>query len=98
MPAYLFQLELPQGDLVEKEVLAAQKEHINQLFLDGKIRSYSVAINNATIWCVMEAEEEQGAMDLVLRFPIYPLCTDVTNHALQIHHTQPYILPDISLN
>ncbi len=99
MPAYLFQLELPQGNhQITEEVIAAQEEHINHLFVEGKMRSYSIAANSIMIWCVVEVGSEQEAMDIVSKFPIYPHCTDVTHHTLQVNHNQPYILPDISLN
>jgi muconolactone delta-isomerase len=100
MPEYLFHLELPVTDDAQKkkEVAGEQEEHINQLFVQGKMRSYSVDATETMIWCVLEAASEQEAMDLVSKFPIYPLCTDVVHHTLHVNHNQAYILPDISLN
>ena len=98
MSAYLFQLEL--SDFTD-EVAAAvptHREHINKLFSDGLILSYSVSVHRNMIWCVINAEDEQQAMEMVLAFPLYPHFSEVSCHPLLFHNTLPATLPGISLN
>ena len=98
MSAYLFQLEL--SDFTD-EVAAAvptHREHINKLFSYGLILSYSVSVHRNMIWCVINAEDEQQAMEMVLAFPLYPYFSEVSCHPLLFHNTLPATLPGISLN
>jgi uncharacterized protein YciI len=98
MPAYLFHLEL--ADLTEETVatIPAHREHINKLFAAGRILSYSVSVHRNMIWCVINAEDEQEAMEMVLGFPLYKYFTEVSCHPLLFHNTLPSTLPAISLN
>jgi hypothetical protein len=98
MAAYLFELELP--DITEDVITAIPKhrEQIGKLFTEGRLLSYSVSVNRNLIWCVVNAEDEQQAMEMVLSFPLYQYFTDVTCHPLLFHSTAPTALPAISLN
>ncbi|RYE23755.1 MAG: hypothetical protein EOP51_09605 [Sphingobacteriales bacterium] len=98
MAEFLFHLELPHGDKQLKEEVPGQEDHINQLFEQGRVRSYSMAAGRTMLWCVVEADTEQEAMDIVSKFPVYPFCVDVVHHTLMLHQDKPYALPDISLN
>lgn len=98
MAAYLFHFELPEFTDLLSAVIPVHREHINKLFSEGRIVSYSVSINRNMIWCVVNAEDEQEAMEMVLAFPLYQYFTDVTCHPLLFHNTLPATLPGISLN
>ncbi len=98
MAAYLFQLELSEFTDAIRAVVPAHRAHINKLFSEGRILSYSVSINRNLIWCVINAEDEQEAMEMVLAFPLYPHFVEVFCHALLFHNTLPATLPGISLN
>jgi len=50
------------------------------------------------IWCVVNTEDEQEAMEMVLAFPLYPHFSEVACHPLLFHNTLPATLPGISLN
>jgi len=98
MAAYLFQLELPEFNDELSAVIPVHREHINKLFSEGRILSYSVSAARNMVWCVINAEDEQEAMEMVLSFPLYQYFTDVTCHPLLFHNTLPATLPGISLN
>ena len=98
MAAYLFQFELPEFTQEITAVIPKHREHINKLFAEGRILSYSVSIHRNLIWCVINAEDEQEAMEMVLAFPLYPQFTDVVCHPLLFHNTIPTAIPGISLN
>jgi hypothetical protein len=96
--AFLFQLELPEINDSIAATIPAHRLHINNLFSQGRILSYSVAGNRGFIWCVLNAEDEQEAMELVLAFPLYRYFSDVTCHPLLFHNTLPAPTPGMSLN
>lgn len=99
MTAYMFQFELPA--VFTDEMLAIipnQRAHVNRLFIEGRLLSYSVSQLRTALWCVVAAEDEQEAMEIVAGFPIHPYFTDVMCHPLLFHNTVPASLPDISLN
>ncbi len=98
MAAYLFQLELSEFTDELAAVVPIHRELINKLFGEGRILSYSVSIHRNMVWCVINAEDEQEAMEMVLSFPLYPYFTEVSCHPLLFHNTLPASLPGISLN
>jgi hypothetical protein len=99
MAAYMFQFELPVPFTEEMAaVIPRQRELVNQLFVDGRLLTYSVSQLRTALWCVISAENEQDAMEIVAGFPLHPFFTDVMCHPLLFHNTVPASLPDISLN
>src|SRR5580658_8711768 len=98
MSAYLFQLELAELNDDIAAVVPFHREHINKLFSEGRILSYSVSIHRNMIWCVINAEDEQEAMEMVLAFPLYQYFVEVSCHPLLFHNILPATLPGISLN
>ncbi len=98
MAAYLFQLELPEFTDDLAAVIPVHRAHINRQFSEGRILSYSVSSHRNMIWCVVNTEDEQEAMEMVLSFPLYQYFTEVSCHALLFHNTLPASLPGISLN
>lgn len=99
MMAYMFQFELPSSFSEEMEsLIPSQKEHIAQLFLEERILSYSVSQRRTAIWCVVAAQSEQEAMEIVAGFPLHPYFTDTMCHPLIFHNTIPASMPEFSLN
>ena len=98
MAAFLFQLELTEFTDDVAAVVPLHREQINKLFAEGRILFYSVSVHRNMIWCVINAEDEQEAMEMVLTFPLYPHFVDVSCHPLLFHNTLPATLPGISLN
>ena len=98
MSAYMFQLELPPMTEEMANKIPAHRAHVNQLFVAGKLLSYSVSQLLNFVWCVVQAKDEQEAMEVIAGFPLHPFFTDVLCHPLLFHNTLPVSLPDISLN
>ena len=98
MGSYMFQLELPPITNEIADCIPAHRDHINQLFVNGKLLSYSVSVKRNFVWCVVVAADEQEAMEVVAAFPLHPFFTDIMCHQLLFHNTQPASLPNISLN
>lgn len=98
MAAFLFQLELPEMTDSITATVPVHRAHINKLSAEGRVLSYSVSAARNMIWCVINAEDEQEAMELVLGFPLYQHFTEVVCHPLLFHNTIPAAIPGISLN
>jgi len=98
MAAYLFELELSELTEDTAAIIPLHREHINKLFSEGRMLSYSVSVHRNFIWCVVNAEDEQEAMGMVLLFPLYPCLVEISCHPLLFHNTLPATLPGISLN
>ncbi|HQE12401.1 MAG TPA: hypothetical protein PLQ78_06615 [Flavipsychrobacter sp.] len=98
MPAYFFQIELPETNEGIIELLPAHREYINTLFSEGKLLSYSVSHNKEQIWCVINAEDEPEAMHLVSGFPLQRYFKDVHCTSLLFHNNLPLSYASISLN
>ena len=98
MAAFLFELELPVFTDEIAATIPRHRECINRLFAEGRILSYSVSVQRNMIWCVVNAEEEQEAMEIALSLPLFPYFTDISCHPLLFHNVLPATLPGISLN
>jgi hypothetical protein len=98
MSSYLFEIELPSITDEIMAIISSHREHIADLFSQGSLFSYSVSLNRKMVWCVINAADEQEAMEIVSKFPLYKYFTDVSCHPLLFHNTLPAGLPDISLN
>lgn len=98
MAAYLFQLELSELTDEIAAMIPMHRAHVNKLFADGRMLSYSVSIHRNMIWCVVAADDEQEAMEMVLAFPLYAYFSEVVCHALLFHNALPATLPGLSLN
>ncbi len=98
MGAYLFQFELAEFSNDVARMIPAHRAHVNKLFTEGRILSYSVSANRSLIWCVVNAEDEPEAMEIALSFPLYRFYTDIQCHPLLFHNTLHAALPGISLN
>lgn len=98
MSAYFFQIELPPFTEEMECRVPAHHRYVNKLFAEGRILSYSVSLSRNHIWCVVPAENEQEAMELIASFPLQPYFSDVHSHSLLFHNAMPAVLHGISLN
>ena len=99
MTAYMFEFELPAAFSDEMAAaIPAQRVRVNELFLEGKLLSYSVSQLRTSLWCVVRASDEQEALEIVASFPMHPYFTDVMCQPLLFHNMTPAGLPDFSLN
>lgn len=98
MAAFLFQIELPP--LTEEIIseIPTHREHINKLFAESKLLNYSVSIGKEYLWCVVNADNQNEALDIVSTFPLRKYFVDITCNPLLFHNTIPASLEAISLN
>src|SRR5688572_4429915 len=98
MSAFLFQIELPEFTDEIIQTIPVHREHINRLFSEGRLFSYSVSESKEHIWCVVNAENEPEAMHIVSGFPLQKHFRDVVCFPLLFHNNLPVSLASISLN
>ena len=98
MGAYMFQLELAQFSDEMTALIPYQREKVMQLFANGTLLTYSVSDNRNFLWCVVQADDEQQAMEVIVSLPMHPYFTDVACHSLLFHNMLPAALPGLSLN
>ena len=69
--SFMVEFELPEelsADFMER--VPEQHAFIDQLMVEGKIRSYSLAIDRSVLWVIMEAESEFDVMELIAAMPL----------------------------
>lgn len=95
---YLAEIYLPEvfsGDFMA--LIPAQRAKINELLMEGTIRSYSLDMNRSKVWVVLIAETEAMARELLGEFPVMPYCS-FDLFELMFHDMATHELPRISLN
>lgn len=98
MNAYMFQIELADKTEEMNLLIPEQRSYINKLFLSGRLIAYSVTQLRNLMWCVVQAPDEQEAMEIIAGAPMQAFYNDISCHPLLFHNTMPVVLPDISLN
>lgn len=69
--SFMVEFELPEelsADFMSR--VPEQHSFIDQLMVEGKIRSYSLAIDRSVLWVIMEAESEFDVMELIAAMPL----------------------------
>lgn len=98
MTAYMFQLELPTLTDEMEAIIPQQRLRVAELFSEGRLVTYSLAQSRKLLWCVVLAEDEQEALEMIASLPLHPYFSDVMCQPLMFHNTVSSSLPDISLN
>ncbi len=98
MSSYLFQLSLPPINDELESLIPAHRDHVDQMFADGNLLSYSVSSLRDFIWCVISAEDEAEAMGHIADFPLFSYFTEVRCFPLLFHNTMSSALPGMSMN
>ncbi|MFM8450882.1 MAG: muconolactone Delta-isomerase family protein [Haliscomenobacter sp.] len=69
--SFMVEFELPEElstDFLER--IPDQHAFIDQLMVQGKVRSYSLAIDRSVLWVIMEAESEFEIMEIIVSMPL----------------------------
>ena len=68
---YMVEFELPES--LSEEFLALipeQRNTVDYLMSEGKIRSYSLAMDRSVLWVIMEADSEFEVMETIAQLPL----------------------------
>jgi hypothetical protein len=67
----MVEFELPES-LTEYflSLVPSQRETVEILMSEGKIRSYSLALDRSVLWVIMESESEFDVMEIISQLPL----------------------------
>ena len=92
MNVYMVEFELPE-DMTEDFIrrIPEQRDRINYLLAEGKVKSYSLALDRSLLWVVMVAEDEREVYNLVESFPLSDYLSPVIS-PLAFHNSREQVL------
>ena len=95
---FLFEFQIPQpmpADFTAQ--IPEQRAEVNRLMAEGDLVSYSVSMDRAKLWVVIEAASESGALDIIAELPLTSEMK-MQMHPLLFHNSMRFAPPAISLN
>lgn len=95
---YLFEIDLLPIDEDLTDVMNEQMHYLHPLFESGSIPFFSLSATKDHLWCVVLADDERSAMDVVSAFPLRKFFADVSCNLLGYFHAQLQPIPALSLN
>ncbi len=97
MKAFMIEFDLPEEPNEEFfSLIPRQRYVINNLMADGKIKSYSLAIDRSRLWVVAEAESEFELMEIISDMPLSPYMTPTVSELM--FHNSYETMVSFSLN
>ncbi|MDX1905716.1 MAG: muconolactone Delta-isomerase family protein [Bacteroidia bacterium] len=98
MNQYMIEFSVPQPMTTAfMSRIPAHRARINELMAQGKILSYSLALDRSTVWAVISARTEAEAAELVDSMPLGGMMDRVI-HELMFHNALSLSLPAVSMN
>ncbi len=94
---FMIEFDLPEEPTEEFfSLIPRQRYVINNLMSDGKIKSYSLAIDRSRLWVIAEAESEFEVLEIISDMPLSPYMEPLVSE-LMFHNSYESIVP-FSLN
>lgn len=95
--SFMIEFDLPEEPTEEFfSLIPRQRYAINNLMADGKIKSYSLAIDRSRLWVIAEAVSEFEIMEIINDMPLSSYMTPTISELL-FHNTAEALVP-FSLN
>lgn len=93
----MIEFDLPDAPDEEFFSLVPRQRYvINNLMAEGKIKSYSLAIDRSRLWVVAHADSEFEVLEMIADMPLGPYMTPNVSE-LMFHNTYEVLIP-FSLN
>lgn len=95
---YMVEIFLPKK--IDEDFLAllsSQKNLINDLFEEGKVLAYSLALDRSRLWLTMSAENDDQIREIINEFPIAKKIRYIISELFFNRMTSPYSIR-LSLN
>lgn len=98
MNQYIVTINLPENPSIEyMSLIPLQRDHINNLMVEGFITNISLSEDRTKLWINMTAESESEISSMLRQFPLIKFMTyEITK--LFFHFSFTNILPQMSLN
>lgn len=95
--AFMIEFDLPDAPDEEFFSLVPRQRYvINNLMAEGKVKSYSLALDRSRLWVIAQADSEFEVMEMIADMPLGPYMTP-TVFELMFHNTYEVLVP-FSLN
>jgi len=95
--AFMIEFDLPEAPNEEFfSLVPRQRYMINNLMAEGKVKSYSLALDRSRLWVIAEADTEFEVMEMIADMPLSPYMTPFVSE-LMFHNTYEILVP-FSLN
>jgi len=94
---YMVEFELPS--MMAPEFLARipeQRNRVDEFMAEGRIRSYSLAVNRSRLWMIVVADSDFEVMQLIGQLPLIDFMIPSIN-SLMFHHSMEALMA-VSLN
>ena len=93
----MVEFELPDPFPMEFiKLIPEQRNMVNYLLAEGKIKSYSLALDRSILWVIFLADTEFEVMETIATFPLADWMTPYVNE-LMFHNSSEMVL-QFSLN
>ncbi|MBK7408602.1 MAG: hypothetical protein IPL49_02975 [Saprospirales bacterium] len=88
----MVEFELPE-ELTEKfiRLIPSQRDFVNRLLAEGKIKSYSLSLDRSRLWVVFAADTEFEVLDTIEQFPLHTYMIPQVQE-LAFHNAQDMVL------
>jgi len=98
MNQYIVTINLPENPTIEyMSLIPVQRDHINNLIVEGFITNISLSEDRTKLWINMTAESESDISSMIKQFPMINYMTYKINK-LFFYFSFTNILPQMSLN
>ncbi|MDF2447873.1 MAG: hypothetical protein K0R26_377 [Bacteroidota bacterium] len=95
-----FQIHITLPDIFSRRFAALipqQRERVNQLLEERVILNYALDMDRSHLWVTMQANNQEGIMDILATFPIIKE-VKVEIFELAFFDTAPMGLPELNMN
>jgi muconolactone delta-isomerase len=95
--AYMIEFELPEAPSETFfSLIPRQRYMINNLMAEGRVKSYSLALDRSRLWVIANADSEFELMEMLADLPLSPFM-EPTICELMFHNSHEVLAP-FSLN
>ena len=98
MNSFLFQIHLSPFTPALVARIPEQRKQVENMLTDGSLVSYSLSEDRSRLWCVVNADSEKSAEEIVGNMVMFQFFNGLECVPLMFHNTIAARLPDISLN
>jgi hypothetical protein len=98
MAQFMIDISLPTEPNMEfVALIPPQRAHIEKLLEQGTVMGYSLSLDRAKLWIVMNAHDEREAVETLATFPLFRYF-EPTIYPLMFHNTSLMSLIKVSMN
>jgi len=89
---FMVEFELPEDFSADfMALIPKQRQVVDRLMTQGKIRSYALSMDRSVLWVVVEAASEFEVMELIASFPLadymQPYISELMFHnSVEVYH------------